>query len=90
MCDHGPDRVLVDMTWVAARLAVTPRMVRRLVQQRRIQHYKVSGRIRFDPVDVERFIEEARRPIVDEGPKRSGRPSVSSSPGPARRQLPSL
>ncbi|MFP5316682.1 MAG: helix-turn-helix domain-containing protein [Acidimicrobiia bacterium] len=67
------------MTWVAARLAVTPRMVRRLVQNRRIQHYKVSGRIRFDPADVERFIEESRRPSVNEGAT-SGRPSASSSP----------
>ena len=67
MCDHGPDCVLVDMTWVAARLAITPRMVRRLVQNRRIQHYKVGGRIRFDPADVERFIEESRRPTEHEG-----------------------
>ncbi len=65
MSDHGPDRVLVDIAWVAARLGVTPRMVRRLVQERRIQHYKLGGRIRFDPADVERFIEESRRPTVD-------------------------
>ena len=91
MCDHGPDRVLVDIAWVAARLGVTPRMVRRLVQERRIQHYKLGGRIRFDPADVERFIEESRRPIVDEGAKTSGRPSASSlPPSPARRQLRSL
>ncbi len=91
MCDHGPDRVLVDMTWVAAPLAVTPRMVRRLVQERQIEHYKVSGRIRLDPADVERYIEESRRPIVDEGGKTSGRPSASSlPPSPARRQLRSL
>jgi excisionase family DNA binding protein len=65
MCDHGPDRVLVDIAWVAARLGVTPRMVRRLVQERRIQHYKLGGRIRFEPADVERFIEESLRPTVD-------------------------
>ena len=91
MCDQGPDRVLVDIAWVAARLGVTARMVRRLVQERRIQHYKLGGRIRFDPADVERFIEESRRPIVDEVPTTSGRPSASSSPpSPARRQLRSL
>ncbi len=67
MCDQGPDRGLVDIAWVAARLGVTPRMVRRLVHEQRIPNVKVGGHVRFDPADVERFIEENRRPPKDEG-----------------------
>jgi excisionase family DNA binding protein len=67
MCEQGPDRELVNVAWVAARLGVTVRMVRRLVSQRRIPHLKVGGHIRFDPADVERFIERCRRPVKDEG-----------------------
>ncbi len=62
MCEQGPGRELVDIPWVAARLGVTVRMVRRLVSQRRIPHLKVGGHIRFDPADVERFIERADGP----------------------------
>ena len=67
MCEQGPDRELVNIPWVAARLGVTVRMVRRLVSQRRIPHLKVGGHVRFDPAEVERFIEGCRRPPRDEG-----------------------
>ena len=67
MCEQGPDRELVDIAWVAARLGVTARMVRRLISERRIPHLKAGGHIRFEPTDVERFIERCRRPVKDEG-----------------------
>ncbi len=67
MCEQGPDRELVDIPWVAARLGVKVRMVRRLVSQRRIPHLKVGGYVRFERADVERFIEGCRRPPRDEG-----------------------
>ncbi len=67
MCDQGPDRELVGIPWVAARLGVTARMVRRLVHEQRIPNYKVGGHVRFDPDDVERFIEQSRRPAKGEG-----------------------
>jgi excisionase family DNA binding protein len=67
MCDQGPDQGLVDINWVAARLGVTPRMVRRLVHEGRIANVKVGGHVRFEPADVERYIEQRRRPPKDEG-----------------------
>ena len=80
MCEHGPDRELVNIAWVAARLGVAVRMVRRLVSQRRIPHLKVGGHIRFDPADVERFIERCRRPVKDEGEEPAARPAASPRP----------
>jgi len=55
-------RGLVDIAWVAERLGVTPRFVRRLVAERRIDYIKVGGRVRFDSADVKRFIDNGRRP----------------------------
>ena len=62
MCDQGPDQELVDINWVAARLGVKPRMVRRLVHERRIPNVKVGGHVRFEPAEIERFIDQCRRP----------------------------
>ena len=67
MCEQGPDRELVGIPWVAARLGVTVRMVRRLVSQRRIPYLKVGGHVRFEPEEVERFIDGCKRPPRDEG-----------------------
>jgi len=53
-------RGLGDIAWVAERLGVTPRFVRRLVAERRIDYIKVGGRVRFDSADVERFIDNGR------------------------------
>lgn len=53
---------LVDIEWVAKRLGVTPRFVRRLVAERRIAHMKVGGLVRFEPPEVQRFIDNGRRP----------------------------
>ena len=53
---------LVDIEWVAKRLGVAPRFVRRLVAERRIVHIKVGGLVRFEPHEVQRFIDNGRRP----------------------------
>lgn len=45
---------------VAVRLGVTVRHVRRLVAERRIPHLKWGHLLRFDPVEVEAWLEEAR------------------------------
>ena len=42
-------------------------MVRRLVHEGRIANVKVGGHVRFEPVDVERYIEQRRRAPKDEG-----------------------
>lgn len=67
---------LVDITWVAARLGVSLRMVRRLVHERRIEYIKLGGPVRFERADVERFIEEGRRP-----PRRNGDDPRSGADG---------
>ena len=61
---------LIDITGVAERLGVTTRHVRRLVAERRIPFLKWGHLIRFDPREVESWLEEARVPAG-----RPGRPA---------------
>lgn len=58
------DGSLVDISWVAERLGVGVRFVRRLVADRRIAYVKLGGHLRFEPSEVERFIDENRRPAA--------------------------
>ena len=51
---------LLDVGGAAERLGVTVRFVRRLVAERRIPYVKVGKFVRFDPVEVERWIDEHR------------------------------
>jgi len=44
----------------AERLHVTPRMVRRLVQERRIPFLRVGRHIRLSAPDLERFLADSR------------------------------
>ena len=53
---------LVDIEWVARRLGVTVRHVRRLVAERRIPLVKWGHLLRFDPVEIEAWIDDLRRP----------------------------
>jgi len=56
-----PDPVgLLDVAEVAARLGVTVRFVRRLVAERRIPYVKVGKFVRFDPAEVEQWIDDHR------------------------------
>jgi excisionase family DNA binding protein len=54
--------VLVDIEWVAKRLGVTVRHIRRLVAEKRIPIVKWGHLVRFDPQEVELWIDDARRP----------------------------
>ena len=53
---------LVDIEWVAKRLGVTVRHVRRLVAERRIPIVKWGHLVRFDPQEIEAWIDDQRRP----------------------------
>ena len=53
-------RALLDVNQVADRMCVSPRFVRRLVEERRIPFCKLGKFVRFDPVDIDAWI-EARR-----------------------------
>jgi excisionase family DNA binding protein len=62
---------LVDINVLADHLGVAPRHVRRLVAERRIPYVKWGHLVRFDPVEVARWLETARVP--GEGDRRSTR-----------------
>jgi excisionase family DNA binding protein len=55
-------RALLDIEEVARLLGVGVRHVRRLVADRRIPYLKWGHLLRFDPVDIEAWLDEARRP----------------------------
>jgi excisionase family DNA binding protein len=57
---RGP---LLDVDGVALALGVTPRHVRRLVAERRIPFFKVGRFVRFDPGELDLWLEQNR---VDE------------------------
>ena len=52
---------LIDLPGVAARLGVNHRYVRRMVAERRIPFIKLGHLLRFDPSEVEVWLERARR-----------------------------
>lgn len=52
---------LLGIDEIAEHLGVAPRHVRRLVQERRIPYLKWGHLLRFDPVDVDRWLEDCRR-----------------------------
>ena len=51
---------MLDVRGAAARLGVTDRFVRRLVEERRIPFHKIGKLVRFDPVEVDRWIDACR------------------------------
>jgi excisionase family DNA binding protein len=51
---------LLDIDRVAQTLGVTPRFVRRLVAERRIPFIKVGKFVRFDPFELDAWIEGKR------------------------------
>jgi excisionase family DNA binding protein len=65
--NHGPTgrARLLDIDAVAVQLAVTPRHIRRLVAERRIPYLKVGRFIRFDPAEVDAWLDAARRPELE-------------------------
>ena len=55
------DRVdLWDPDRLAEHLGVSARFVRRLVEERRVPYLKVGKFVRFDPVEVEEWLEQRR------------------------------
>ena len=59
--DRGRGSRLVDIEAVADRLGVQVRHVRRLVHERRIPFIKWGHLLRFDPAEIEAWLDEARR-----------------------------
>jgi len=55
------DRPLLDLPDVAERLNVNHRHVRRLVAERRIPYLKWGHLLRFDPAEIDAWLDRARR-----------------------------
>jgi excisionase family DNA binding protein len=58
--DLQPD--LIDLPTLARRLGVNQRHIRRLVSERRIPFVKWGHLLRFDPVEIDAWIDRARVP----------------------------
>jgi excisionase family DNA binding protein len=52
---------LIDLPTVAERLGVNQRHIRRLVAERRIPYLKWGHLLRFDPGEIEDWLDRARR-----------------------------
>jgi excisionase family DNA binding protein len=63
-------RNLMDIGGVAERLSVRVRYVRRLVAERRIPYVKLGHLLRFDPAQIDEWLERSR---VDEALPTTGR-----------------
>ena len=61
MTTHAGARPLMDLAAVAHRLGVNQRHVRRLVAERRIPYLKWGHLLRFDPDDIDAWLDTARR-----------------------------
>lgn len=56
--------LLLDYEAAAELLGVTPRLVRKLVEERRLDSVKVGRLVRVEVAAVERFIESNRRKAI--------------------------
>jgi len=58
-----PDRLL-DYEGASERLGCTPRLVRKLVETRQLDHVKVGRLVRIEPAAIARYIDQHRREAV--------------------------
>ncbi|MCU1450863.1 MAG: hypothetical protein JWP02_3033 [Acidimicrobiales bacterium] len=65
MCAHDPTPALLDLPALAERLGVNHRHIRRLVAERRIPFIKRGHLLRFDPGDIDDWLESCRRQPID-------------------------
>jgi excisionase family DNA binding protein len=56
---------LIDITGAAEQLGVSVRYVRRLVSQRRIPYVKLGHYLRFDPAEIDAWIDRSRVSEID-------------------------
>ncbi len=67
--DHPRDDRLLTITEVADRLGVEVRHMRRLVHERRIPFIKWGHLLRFDPADINEWIDANRRQALTQPPR---------------------
>jgi excisionase family DNA binding protein len=51
---------LLDVNRLARRLGVTERFIRRLVDERRVPFFKIGKFVRFDPAEIDEWIQGQR------------------------------
>lgn len=73
---------LLDVDQAAELLAVRPRMIRRLIEERRLPVVRVGRHVRVDAADLAAYVEAQRRPGV---PLTVERQQPHGRPGPLRR-----
>ncbi|HUP68360.1 MAG TPA: helix-turn-helix domain-containing protein [Acidimicrobiales bacterium] len=61
---HSTSAPLMDLPALSRRLGVNHRYVRRLVAERRIPFIKFGHLLRFDPHEIEAWLDGVRRPPV--------------------------
>jgi excisionase family DNA binding protein len=59
---NGSPRPLMDLPAVAEQLGVNERHIRRLVHERRIPFVKWGHLLRFDPREIDAWVDAARVP----------------------------
>lgn len=57
---------LLSIDQLAEHLGVTPRHIRRLVAERRLPYVKWRRLLRFDPVEINDWLDKARQPQLDQ------------------------
>jgi excisionase family DNA binding protein len=60
---------LVDIEAVAGALGISMRQVRRLVAENRIPYLRIGHLIRFDPVELNRWIDQLRSTVAPKSPE---------------------
>ena len=55
---------LIDIPTAAAHLGTSPRHIRRLVAERRIPYLKLGHHVRFDPKELEAWLDDHRVQII--------------------------
>jgi excisionase family DNA binding protein len=63
---------LLDTDEIAKVLCVTPRHIRRLVAERRIPFVKVGRFVRFEPGELDVWLDQQRVDVVRRGPRVPG------------------
>ncbi len=66
MSDTAPTELL-PFKGAHEYLSITPRHLRQLVADRKLRHYKVGGRLRFDRADLDAFLISGRREPIEAG-----------------------
>jgi excisionase family DNA binding protein len=51
---------LLDVNLLARRLGVTERFIRRLVDERRVPFFKLGKFVRFDPAEIDEWVQSQR------------------------------